>query len=199
MQGRDVYIVGGGNSAGQAAIHLARFARSVTIVVRREGLAETMSAYLINEIATHKRITVRTGSRVADGGGDGRLQWLCLEGLDGTSERVEADGLFLLLGADPGCSWLPPEVVQDARGFVLTGREIPMDRWRDGRPPAPLETTTPGIFAAGDVRSGSTKRCAAAVGEGSMAVHFVHGYLAARKAPTGVSQSPPTAPAATTT
>jgi thioredoxin reductase (NADPH) len=178
MQGRDVYIVGGGNSAGQAALHLARFANSVTIVVRRASLEETMSAYLINEIATHKRISLRTGARVVDGGGEGQLEWICLETSDGAIDRVPAQGLFLLLGADPGCSWLPSEVVQDERGFVLTGREIPMDRWVDGRPPAPLETTTPGIFAAGDVRSGSMKRVASASGEGAAAVSQVHAHLA---------------------
>lgn len=178
MQDRDVFIVGGGNSAGQAALHLARFARSVTIVVRRGGLEETMSAYLIAEIATHKRISVRTGSSVVDGGGDGHLEWIDLEGPDGSTERLPAGGLFLLLGADPGCGWLPPEVVQDERGFVLTGREIPMDRCVDGRPPAPLETTTPGIFAAGDVRSGSMKRVASASGEGAASVSQVHAHLA---------------------
>jgi thioredoxin reductase (NADPH) len=178
MQGRDVFIVGGGNSAGQAAIHLARFASSVTIVVRREGLEETMSAYLIKEIDTHKRISLRAGARVVDGGGDGRLEWIDLEDADGTTERLSASGLFLLLGADPGCGWLPPEVVQDPRGFVLTGREIPMDRWVNGRPPAPLETTVPGIFAAGDVRAGSMKRVASASGEGAAAVSQVHAHLA---------------------
>ncbi len=177
MDGRDVFIVGGGNSAGQAAIHLARFARSVTIVVRRPGLAETMSAYLINEIDTQKRITVRTGSRVVDGGGEGYLEWIDLADADGTVERTPADGLFLLLGADPGCAWLPDEVARDERGFVLTGREIPRDRWRDGLPPAPLETTVPGIFAAGDVRAGSMKRVASASGEGAAAVAQVHAHL----------------------
>ena len=177
MDGRDVFIVGGGNSAGQAAIHLARFARSVTIVVRRPGLAETMSAYLIKEIDTQKRITVRTGSRVVDGGGEGYLEWIDLADTDGTVERTPADGLFLLLGADPGCAWLPDEVARDERGFVLTGREIPRDRWRDGLPPAPLETTVPGIFAAGDVRAGSMKRVASASGEGAAAVAQVHAHL----------------------
>ena len=177
MEGRDVFIVGGGNSAGQAAIHLARFARSVTIVIRRSRLEETMSAYLIKEIATNGSIAVRTGSRVADGGGDGRLEWIELA-QDGSVERVPADGLFLLLGAEPGCGWLPAEIARDERGFVLTGRDIPQDQWRDGRPPAPLETGVPGIFAAGDIRAGSMKRVASASGEGASAVSQVHGFLA---------------------
>ncbi len=178
MEGREVFIVGGGNSAGQAAIHLARFARHVTIVVRRESLAETMSAYLVDEIAMHDDITVRTRSRVADGGGDGHLEWIGLEGDTGATERLRADGLFLLLGAEPGCDWLPAEIAKDEHGFVLTGREIPKERWKDGHPPAPLETTVPGVFAAGDIRSGSMKRVASASGEGAGAVSQVHAHLA---------------------
>jgi thioredoxin reductase (NADPH) len=177
MEGRDVVIVGGGNSAGQAALHLARFARSVTIVVRRQSLAETMSAYLVDEIATHDDITVLTRTRVSDGGGDGRLEWVELETDDG-SRRADVDGLFLLLGAEPGCDWLPDEVARDARGFVLTGRDIPKEHWRDGLPPAPLETTVPGVFAAGDIRAGSMKRVASASGEGAGAVAQVHAFLA---------------------
>ncbi|MFC5678208.1 FAD-dependent oxidoreductase [Aeromicrobium endophyticum] len=177
MEGRDVVIVGGGNSAGQAALHLARFARSVAIVVRRPTLAETMSAYLVDEIATHDDITVMTRTRVSDGGGDGRLEWVELE-TDDSSRRRPADGLFLLLGAEPGCDWLPDEVARDARGFVLTGRDIPKTHWRDGLPPAPLETTVPGVFAAGDIRAGSMKRVASASGEGAGAVAQVHAFLA---------------------
>ncbi|MCW2831374.1 MAG: response regulator, partial [Aeromicrobium sp.] len=176
MEGRDVFIVGGGNSAGQAAIHLARFARRVTIIVRRATLAETMSAYLVDEIATHRSISVRTGSRIIDGGGDGRLEWIDVAS-DGV-DRLAADGLFLLLGADPGCDWLPAEVTRDDRGFVLTGRDVPKQLWRDGLPPAPLETSVPGIFAAGDVRAGSMKRVASASGEGAGAVSQVHDHLA---------------------
>ena len=177
MDGRDVFIVGGGNSAGQAALHLARFARSVTIVVRRSGLSETMSAYLVKEISKNDRIAVRPGCRVVDGGGTGYLGWIALCDEHGNVARVPADGLFLLLGADPGCGWLPEEVALDDRGFVVTGRDIPKARWRDGLPPGPLETTVPGIFAAGDVRSGSMKRVASASGEGAAAVAQVHAYL----------------------
>ncbi|QGG42054.1 FAD-dependent oxidoreductase [Aeromicrobium yanjiei] len=177
MEGRDVFIVGGGNSAGQAAIHLARFARSVTIVVRRSGLAETMSAYLVNEIATQRRIRVLTGAQVVDGGGDGRLEWIDLA-VGPSTERHDADGLFLLLGAEPGCDWLPDEVSRDQRGFVLTGRDIPKSAWRGGLPPAALETAVPGVFAAGDVRAGSMKRVASASGEGAGAVAQVHAHLA---------------------
>jgi thioredoxin reductase (NADPH) len=179
MEGQDVYVVGGGNSAGQAAVHLARFARSVTILVRRPDLAETMSSYLIGEIQYNSRISVRTCCRVVDGGGDGRLEWLSLEDVDdGSQERVDAYGLFLLLGAEPHCDWIPGQIARDARGFVLTGRDVPRELWVDGLPPENLATTVPGIFAAGDVRSGSMKRVASASGEGASVVPLVHAYLA---------------------
>lgn len=179
MEGQDVYVVGGGNSAGQAAVHLARFARSVTILVRRPDLAETMSAYLIGEIEYNSRIHVRTCTQVVDGGGDGRLEWLSLEDVrTGEHERVSAYGLFLLLGAEPRCDWLPGSVARDPRGFVLTGRDVPQEAWAGGLPPEPLATTVPGIFAAGDIRAGSMKRVAAASGEGASVVPLVHAYLA---------------------
>lgn len=179
MEGQDVYVVGGGNSAGQAAVHLARFAKSVTIVVRRADLAETMSAYLVDEIANNSRITVRPWTTVVDGGGDGHLDSLTLHDLH-TGERtsVPAYGLFLLLGAEPHCDWLPPAVARDEHGFVLTGRDVPRDRWVDGRPPPSLATSAPGIFAVGDIRSGSMKRVAAASGEGASVVPLVHDWLA---------------------
>ncbi|WP_018177875.1 FAD-dependent oxidoreductase [Jongsikchunia kroppenstedtii] len=179
MRGRHTFVVGGGNSAGQAAVHLARFADSVTIVIRRNSLAETMSDYLVREIDANPRIVVRPGTEVIDAGGDGRLEWLTLcDTATRHAEQVPADGLFLLIGAAPHCDWIPAEVLRDGHGFVLTGREVPADRWVDGCPPAPLETTVPGIFAAGDVRSGSMKRVAAASGEGASTVPLVHARLA---------------------
>lgn len=179
MEDQDVFVVGGGNSAGQAAVHLARFARSVTILVRRPSLAETMSAYLVGEIDYNPRISVRTCTRVVDGGGEARLEWLALEDTrDGSVERVPAYGLFLLLGAEPHCDWLPAAVARDRAGFVLTGRDVPREHWRDGLPPAQLATTVPGVFAAGDVRAGSMKRVAAASGEGASVVPLVHAHVA---------------------
>ena len=179
VRGKDVYVVGGGNSAGQAAVHLSRFARSVTILVRRDGLAATMSSYLIREIAGNPRITVRPGTVVTDGGGEGRLEWLGLRDVEsGTEERVEAAGLYLLLGAEPHCDWLPAEVARDDRGFVLSGSDTPWQSWQGGRPPAPYATTVPGVFVAGDIRCSSMKRVAAASGEGAGVVPLVHAFLA---------------------
>ena len=179
MEGYDVYVVGGGNSAGQAAIHLARFASSVTILVRRPGLAETMSDYLIREIDYNPRITVRTGSEVVEGGGDGRLQWIDVHTITtGDVTRHTAAGLFLLLGAEPRCGWLPDEVERDGAGFVVTGRDVSRAMWDDDVPPPNLATTVRGIFAVGDIRSGSMKRVAAASGEGASVVPFVHAWLA---------------------
>jgi thioredoxin reductase (NADPH) len=179
MQDYDVVVVGGGNSAGQAAIHLSRFARSVTIMVRRPSLEETMSQYLIGEIAFNPRIEIATCCQVVDGGGEGRLEWLDVRDVtDGTVRRREAQGLFLLLGAEPKCDWLPGGVARDSHGFVLTGRDVPQDAWLDGRPPANLATTLPGVFAVGDIRAGSMKRVASASGEGASVVPLVHSFLA---------------------
>ena len=178
MEGYDVVVVGGGNSAGQAAIHLSRFARSVTILIRRPSLHETMSDYLIGEIAYNTRIRVQPCSEIVGGGDVDRLTWLGIrDTTTGVVTRRGAEGLFLLLGAEPHCEWLPPDVSRDERGFVLTGRDVPKDHWYDGLPPGALETTAPGIFAVGDVRAGSMKRVAAASGEGASVVPLVHARL----------------------
>ncbi|HEX4687788.1 MAG TPA: FAD-dependent oxidoreductase [Nocardioides sp.] len=178
MEGVDVFVVGGGNSAGQAAIHLSRFARSVTILVRRPDLSATMSSYLIGEIEFNPRITVEGCRQVVDGGGEGRLEWIEVEDTSsGQRTRRDAGGLFLLLGAVAHCDWLPAEVARDPNGFVLTGRDVPSTAWRDGLPPDNLETTVPGIFAVGDIRSGSMKRVASASGEGASVVPLVHTWL----------------------
>ncbi len=179
MSNRDVYLVGGGNSAGQAAVHLARFAASVTILIRRPDLTQTMSDYLIREIAGRPRITVRGCTAVVDGGGEGALEWLRLRDLvTGAEETVPANALYLLLGARPQCDWLPQEVCRDDHGFILSGRDVPERFWIDGLPPVSLGTSIPGVFTAGDIRSGSMKRVAAATGEGSAVVALVHAYLA---------------------
>lgn len=182
MEGQDVIVVGGSNSAGQAAIHLARYARSVTIAVRRPDLTATMSQYLIGEIAFHPRITVRGCCEVIDGGGNGRLEWVVLcDTRTGVEQRCASGGLFLLLGAQPHCDWLPEAVARDADGYVCTGRDVPRDRWIDDVPPPDLATSVPGVFAAGDIRGGSMKRVASASGEGAGVVPQVHAWLAARR------------------
>ncbi|WP_353953096.1 FAD-dependent oxidoreductase [Knoellia sp. S7-12] len=176
---KDVYVVGGGNSAGQAAVHLSRFAKHVTILVRRERLAATMSNYLIREIEGNPRITIRPRTVVTDGGGEGHLEWLTLRDVDSEAdERVDAAGLYLLLGAQPTCHWLPQEVARDDRGFVLSGADTPWQSWQGGRPPEPYATTVPGIYVAGDIRCGSMKRVASASGEGAGVVPLVHTFLA---------------------
>ncbi|WP_248583164.1 FAD-dependent oxidoreductase [Nocardioides sp. InS609-2] len=178
MEGYDVVVVGGGNSAGQAAIHLSRYARSVTIMVRRPDLASTMSQYLVSEIDHNPAISVQPCAEIAEGGGDGRLQWLDVrDTTTGEVSRRSAEGLFLLLGAEPHCDWLPDSVARDDRGFVLTGRDVPKADWTDGLPPDNLATTVPGVFAASDIRSGSMKRVASASGEGASVVPLVHTFL----------------------
>jgi thioredoxin reductase (NADPH) len=177
-EGHDVVVVGGGNSAGQAAIHLSRYAKSVTIIVRRAGLEETMSRYLIDEIFANPGISVQPCAEIVDGGGDGRLEWLDIRDTDhGDITRRSAEGLFLLLGAEPHCDWLPDAVSLDDRGFVLTGRDVPKELWADGLPPENLATSIPGIFAVGDIRAGSMKRVAAASGEGASVVPLIHAHL----------------------
>ena len=179
MEDQDVYVVGGGNSAGQAAVHLSRFARSVTILVRRPDLAETMSSYLLGEIEYNPRIAVRTCTTVVDGGGDGHLRVARpARRRDRRGDRVPAYGLFLLLGAEPNCDWLPDAVARDERGFVLTGRDVPRHRWSDDLPPPNLATTVPGhLRRRRHPRRLDEAGRAPASGEGSSVVPLVHAWL----------------------
>jgi thioredoxin reductase (NADPH) len=174
--GCSVYVVGGGNSAGQAAVHLAKHARQVTILVRRTTLAETMSRYLIDEIEGQLNIDVRYQTEIVDGSGDGTLETLTLkDAATGAVEIVPADAVFILIGAQPHTEWLPDDIVRDRYGFVVTG--VADDSWPLERPPFMFESSMPGVFAVGDVRSGSVKRVASAAGEGSVAIQQVHQYL----------------------
>jgi thioredoxin reductase (NADPH) len=177
--GQDVHIVGAGNSAGQAALFFSTHARSVTILCRGDGLEKSMSRYLIDQIATRPNITVIPGVEVRALHGDVSLDAIEV-GAPGTSETawLRTDGLFVLIGADTETGWLPPEIALDPKGYVLTGADVTAaGRWSLERDPFLLETSVPGIFACGDVRFGPVKRVAAAVGEGSMAIAFVHQYL----------------------
>lgn len=175
FSGRSVYVVGAGNSAGQAAVHLASHATSVTILVRRDTLGATMSSYLIDEIEGRSNIDVRFRTEIVDGSGSGSLATLTLRDAEsGTTETVPADAVFILIGARPFTDWLPEEVTRDRFGFVTTGAG---DQWRAERPPFMFESSMPGVFAVGDVRSGSVKRVASAAGEGSVAIQQVHQYL----------------------
>ncbi|HSK97138.1 MAG TPA: NAD(P)/FAD-dependent oxidoreductase, partial [Euzebyales bacterium] len=178
VEGLPAYVVGAGNSAGQAALHLARYAAAVTMVVRGADLESTMSDYLIRELRAHERITVRTRAEVVDGGGDGHLEWITLRDNDtGDRVRTAAAGLFILIGAEPRTDWLPEQIERDVRGYVRTGAAIAVERWPLDRPPMAFETSLPGVFAAGDVRAGSVKRVAAAAGEGAVAVPMIHSVL----------------------
>jgi thioredoxin reductase (NADPH) len=179
----EVFVVGGGNSAGQAAIHLAKYARHVTLVMRGEGLSDTMSRYLVSILQNEDRISLRPRTVIVNGDGDTRLRQLTLEQLDsGDREVVPADALFVMIGADPHTGWLPPEIARDEHGFLLTGPDIlaaGLHRpWPLERLPLGLEVSLPGVFAAGDVRADSVKRVASAVGEGAVAVRLVQQHLA---------------------
>ena len=178
-QGNDVYLIGAGNSAGQAAIFFSNHARSVTLLVRGESLAESMSHYLIEQIATKANIRVETRSEVVAVHGDEQLE--AIEVIDrrtGTTSRRDARVLFVLIGAEAATDWLPSEIARDEHGFVLTGTDaMKAGQWKADREPFALETSAPGIFAVGDIRSGSVKRVAASVGEGGVAIALVHRYL----------------------
>ena len=178
-QGNDVYLIGAGNSAGQAAAFFSTHARSVTLLVRGESLAESMSHYLIEQIATKANIRVETGSEVVAAHGDEQLEAIeIVDRRTGTTSRRDASVLFVLIGAEAATDWLPPEISRDEHGFVLTGPDaMKAGQWTADREPFALETSAPGIFAVGDIRSGSVKRVAASVGEGGVAIALVHRYL----------------------
>jgi thioredoxin reductase (NADPH) len=182
----EVYVVGGANSAGQAALHLAEYARRVTLVVRAESLDKGMSHYLVRQVEGAPSIDVRLGTEVVGGGGggDGWLEHLVLRSrADGAKETVAADELFLMIGARPNTNWLPAEIAQGDGGFIRTGTDLEGggDWPHEGRKPLSLETSMPGVFAAGDVRQGSMNRVASAVGEGSIAIKLVHELFAAEQ------------------
>jgi thioredoxin reductase (NADPH) len=183
MKGQDVYVVGGANSAGQAATHLSKYASRVTLLVRGHSLSTSMSDYLTKEIGAAENIEVRFNSRVIDGGGEGRLERLVLENTaSGVTDTVAATALFVLIGAEPRTEWLPKEIERDREGFIVTGSDLllggrPPEGWSLVRSPLLMETSMPGVFAVGDIRAGSVKRIASAVGEGAIAIQSVHEHL----------------------
>ncbi|TCO32909.1 thioredoxin reductase (NADPH) [Kribbella steppae] len=175
-----VYVVGAANSAGQAALNLARYAKRVVLLVRGDTLTTSMSRYLLDKITSATNIEVRCRTEVVSCRGEGHLEALTLaDRMSGRVEEVQASWLFVFVGASPRTDWLDDSLVRDSKGFVVTGPElVTMDRWTLPRPPYALETSLPGVFAAGDVRLDSMKRVASAVGEGAMSVYLVHRYLA---------------------
>jgi thioredoxin reductase (NADPH) len=196
MAGQHVFVLGAGNSAGQAAVNLARYADQVSVIVRGGSLAASMSDYLVKTIGATGNIDVRLHTTVVDGHGAERLESLTLrDGLTGQARTVPADALFVLIGAKPHTGWLPPGILRDAHGYILTGPDLRSDvSGRSDPPPIatpdragqtiaptriplPLETSIPGVFAVGDARHGSVKRVASAVGDGSIAVRSIHQYL----------------------
>jgi thioredoxin reductase (NADPH) len=182
MRGRHVFVVGGGNSAGQAAVYLSSYADRVSVLIRRESLASTMSDYLIRELEAVPNIDIRPRVQVVGGTGSDFLETVTVRHLDTGEDTVESAVLFVLIGSEPRTDWLGGALARDRWGFLLTGAQLTEDdvapAWPLERPPALLETSTPGVFAAGDVRSGSVKRVASAVGEGALAVTLVHAHLA---------------------
>jgi thioredoxin reductase (NADPH) len=180
MLGQDVFIVGAGNSAGQAALHLAKHARTVTVLVRGESFSRSMSAYLVRAIESTPNVIVRQGTQVVDAAGDGVLRRLTItDRRNGTTEEVPAAGLFIMIGGSPRTEWLPEQIVRDDQGYVITGRDLADEAvlGAPGYEPQMLETSIPGVFAAGDVRHGAIRRVASAVGEGATVVRMVHEHL----------------------
>jgi thioredoxin reductase (NADPH) len=179
----EIFIVGGANSAGQAAMYFSKYAKKVTMLVRGESLKNSMSKYLIDQIAATSNIEVRACCQVVEALGETRLSCLKICGPNGGEETIPANGLFIFIGAAPNTDWLPDSIMRDTNGFLLSGPDLKVDgklvkSWNQKRDPYLLETSVPGIFVAGDVRHGSIKRVASAVGEGSISVQFIHQYLA---------------------
>jgi len=177
--GLDVHLIGAGNSAGQAAMYFANHARTVTLVVRGDSLAKSMSRYLIDQLGLKSNVKVELRSEVVAAHGDTHLTAIDIRGADSAKvRRQDCGGLFIFIGADAETAWLPAEIARDARGYVLTGDDVvKAGRWTHSRDPFLLESSVPGVFACGDVRLSPVKRVASAVGEGSMAIAFVHKYL----------------------
>ena len=173
-----VVVIGGANSAGQAAVYFSSYAARVTILVRGDSLAKSMSHYLIEQIESLPNVEVRTGSQAVAAHGDGRLRALSIRGPDGSEAIENVDACFVFIGAAPRTDWLAGVVARDERGFILAGLDAKLNGWPLARDPYPLETSVPGVLVAGDVRARSIKRVASAVGEGSMAVSLIHEYLA---------------------
>jgi thioredoxin reductase (NADPH) len=197
LAGEDAFVVGAGNSAGQAALHLARYAAKVVMLVRGDSLAESMSDYLIHQIHVNSKIQVRLDTELVGGVGTHRLEALVLnDRLSSVTTTEPASALFVLIGAEPRTAWLEGVICRDEDGFLLSCRDLApayeplMSEWVLRRPPYPGETSMPGVVAIGDVRHGSVKRVASAAGEGSIAIRFVHQYLAETEMKDGVEQHP---------
>ena len=193
--GKRVYLIGAGNSAGQAVLHLAKWAEEATLAVRGDRLEKSMSKYLVDEIVSAANVKILLETRVVDGSGEGRLETLTLANdATGGTVVVGADALFVLIGARPLTEWLPAEVARDAHGFVVTGSDLShdgrLDDWLLPRSPRPFETSVPGVFAVGDLRSRSMKRVASSVGEGSGAIKEIHHYLASQAKWSALRRSP---------
>ncbi len=182
-KGKNIFIVGGGNSAGQAAMYLSGFAEKVFIVIRRNSLEATMSHYLVDQINKTKNITLITNSIIVEAAGNNKLETITLENIETSEQKTsEAAALFIFIGAKPITDWIKLNIIRDSKGFIVTGRDLFKSEnfkkiWKIERDPYPLETCIPGIFSAGDVRAGAMNRVASAVGEGAMAIKLVHEYI----------------------
>jgi thioredoxin reductase (NADPH) len=202
MRDQNVLVVGAGNSAGQAALHLAKHARAVTLLVRGHSIAESMSSYLVTAIESTPNVLIRYHTEVIDAAGEGTLQSITLiDRASGVVEELPANVLFVMIGGEPHTQWLPDEIARDEQGYVITGRTVldqPDAEWNHHREPLTLETSMSGVFAAGDVRQDSIRRVASAVGDGATVIRLIHEYLrthTAQRAHVTTSQTADTATA----